>query len=123
MGNEQFDPDPFALHTATGELPADDVLRLFADRRARYAVVYLADHPTPTLEELANVIAAKDASVEGTIATPADRDRVRIRLYHAILPKLESLGFITYDGETNAVTETDIPPVVIDALGVTDRSS
>ncbi|QLG47435.1 DUF7344 domain-containing protein [Natrinema halophilum] len=121
MDDEQFEPDLFALRAAADELPVDDVLRLFADRHARYAVVYLIDNPTPTLEDLADVIAAKDATNESTIAAPADRNQIRTHLYHAILPRIEALGFITFETETNAVTGTDIPNAVADALGVTDR--
>ncbi|PGF15025.1 hypothetical protein CP556_02040 [Natrinema sp. CBA1119] len=120
MGNDEFEPDPFALDTAAGELPVDDVFRLLADRHARYALIYLHDNPTPTVEELADVLAAKDASDRATIATPADRNPIRIRLYHAILPRIDALGFIAFDSGTNAVTDAAIPTAVTDAMGVTD---
>ncbi|WP_226041039.1 hypothetical protein [Natrinema sp. DC36] len=122
MGDHEFELDPFALDAAAGELPVDDVFQLLADRHARYALLYLYDNPTPTIEELADVLAAKDASVQATIARPADRNPIRIRLYHAILPRIDALGFITFDAETNAVTDADIPTAVIDAMGVTDSS-
>lgn len=122
MGDDEFEPDPFALEAAAGELPVDDVFRLLADRHARYALIYLHDNPTPTLEELADVLAAKDASVRATIATPADRNPIRILLYHAILPRIDALGFIAFDAETNAVTDADIPTAVTDAMGVTDSA-
>ena len=120
MGDDQFEPDPFALQAAAGELPVDDVFRLLGDRHARYALVYLHEDPMPTLEELADVVTAKDASVGGAIAAPADRDRVRIRLYHVVLPRLEELGFVAFDAETKVVTGTDIPSAVTGALGVSE---
>lgn len=122
MGDHEFEPDPFALEAAAGELPVDDVFRLLADRHARYALIYLHDNPTSTIEELADVLAAKDASVRATIATPADRNPIRIRLYHSILPRIDALGFIAFDAETNAVTGADIPTAVTDAMGVTESS-
>ncbi|QLK25639.1 hypothetical protein HYG81_16380 [Natrinema zhouii] len=122
MGDEKFEPDPGALKAAAGELPIDDVFRLLADRHARYALVYLHDNPSPPIDELADVLAGKDASVEGTITTPIDHNRIRIRLYHSVLPRIEAVGFISFDAETNAVTDTDIPTAVTDALGVTDSS-
>jgi len=120
MGNEQFEPDLRALRAAADELPFDDVVRLLGNRHARSVLVYLHDTPTPTLEELADVVAAKDASETGAIATPSDRDRIQLQLYHAILPRLEELEFVAFDTETKAVTETDIPDAVSDALGIPD---
>ncbi|ELZ23924.1 DUF7344 domain-containing protein [Natrinema limicola] len=120
MGDESFEPDLRALRAAADELPFDDVVRLLGDRHARPVLVYLHDHPAPTLEELADVVAAADASETGTIAAPSDRDRIRLRLYHSILPRLEDLGFITFDTAAKTVTDTDIPESVSAALGETD---
>ena len=123
MGDEQFAFDPFALRAAADDLPFDDVVRLLGDRHARYALVALHDTPDSTLEELADVVTATDASAAGTIATPSDRDRIRLWLYHAILPRLEELGFLTFDTETRTVTDIDVPPAITDALGVADPDS
>ena len=123
MGDEQFEPDLRPLRDAADELPFDDVVRLLGDRNTRVVLVSLHDHPTPTLEELADVVAATEASETATIAEPADRDRIRLRLYHAILPRLDELGFIAFDPETTAVTDTDVPDAVSAALGVTDPES
>lgn len=120
MGSDHFTFDLFALRGAAGEIPVDDVIRLFGDRHARNAVVYLHDHPTSTLEELADTLAAAAASSDETIAGPSDRERIRVRLYHEILPRLEDLGFVAFDRETNTVTETTIPPAVRDSLGIED---
>lgn len=122
MGKKRIEPDLVTLQAAADELPVDRVVRLLADPAARYAIVLLHDEPTRTLEELADVVTGKTASVEGTIATPADRDRVRIRLYHVILPRLDTLGFAAFDADAKAVTDADIPDAVTDALGVTDSS-
>lgn len=120
MGDEQFEPDPFALRAAADDLPFDDVVRLLGDRHARHVLVYLHDNPAPTLEELADVVTARDASMEGTVAGPSHRDRNQLWLYHAILPRLEDMGFIAFDTETKTVTDTAIPDAVSDALGVTE---
>jgi len=123
MGDEQFDTDLRALRAAAGDFPFDDVVRLLGDRHTRYVLLALHDDPAPTLEELADVVAATAASETGTIAAPSDRDRIRLWLYHAILPRLADLGFITFDSDAKAVTDTDIPAAVSDALGVADAES
>lgn len=120
MGDESFEPDLRALRAAADEFPFDDVVRLLGDRHTRTVLVSLHDNPAPTLEELADVVTANAASETGAIAAPSDRDRIQLRLYHVILPHLEELGFLAFDTETKAVTETDIPDAVSDALGVTD---
>lgn len=118
MGSDHFVPDLIALREATGEIPVDDVIRLFGDRHARNALIYLHDHPTATLGELADALAAAAASSDETIAAPSERERIRVRLYHEILPRLDDLGFVAFDWETNAVTETTIPPAVSNSLGI-----
>jgi len=120
MGDESFEPDLRALRAAADEVPFDDVVRLLGDRHTRTVLVSLHDNPAPTLEELADVVTANAASETGAIAAPSDRDRIQLRLYHSILPRLAELGFIAFDTETKTVTETDIPDAVSDALGVTD---
>lgn len=121
MGNDHFTPDLLALQAAADEIPVDDVIRLLGDRDARNAVVYLRDHRTATLEELADVLAAVAAGSDGRIAEQSDRERIRIRLYHVILPQLDELGFIAFDSERNTVSETTIPEPVTDYLGIDDQ--
>ncbi|SEQ24376.1 DUF7344 domain-containing protein [Natrinema salaciae] len=123
MGNKQFTPDLVALRAAAGRLPVDDVIRLFGNYHARNAVIYLHDHPTATLDELADALAAAAASTDETIATPSDRERIRIRLYHVILPQLEELGIVSFDSEANAVTETTIPAAIREYLRIDDCSA
>ncbi|AFO58220.1 hypothetical protein [Natrinema sp. J7-2] len=120
MGNDHVTPDLFALRTAADDVPIDDVIRLLGTFHARNALIYLSDHSTVTVDELADVLAAAAASTDETIATPSDRDRIRLRLYHAVLPRLADLEFITFDTETNTVTETSIPDAVTAALRVDD---
>ncbi|WP_222919034.1 hypothetical protein [Natrinema sp. SYSU A 869] len=120
MGNDHVTPDLFALRTAADDVPVDHVIRLLGKYHARNAIVTLHDHQTVTVDELADVLVAAAASSDETIATPSDRDRIRIRLYHVILPQLDELGFISFDSETNTVTETSIPGAVTAALGIDD---
>lgn len=116
MGDDRAELDPFALSSAVDGRSVDDVFRLLASPIARAAIVYCHQQPRPTLAELADVVAGVTASVEGTIASPADRDRLRIRLYHETLPRLEDMGLVAFDRESGAVTETSIPESVLECL-------
>lgn len=118
MADERFEPDLLALESAAAEVPVDDVIRLLGEPTARTALVYCYDQRTPTLEELADAVAGAAACADETIATPADRDRIRIRLYHSILPRLNDLEFVAVDYEANTVTETTIPDPVVAYLGI-----
>lgn len=116
MGDDRTELDPFALSSAVDGRSVDDVFRLLASPTARATIVYCHQQPRPTLEELADVVAGATASAEGTIASPADRDRIRVRLTHETLPRLEDMGLLAFDRESGAVTETSIPESVLDCL-------
>jgi hypothetical protein len=118
MADEHFEPNLLALQAAAGEVPVDDVIRLLSTRAARDALVYLHDRSTATLEELADVVVGAAASADGSIAGPADRERVRVRLYHTILPWSDDLGFVAFDSDAAIVTETDVPGPVVEYLGI-----
>ncbi len=116
MDDDRVELDPLALSSAVDGRPIDDVFRLLASPIARATIVYCHQQPRPTLAELADVIAGVTASAEGTIASPADRDRIRIRLYHETLPRLEDMELLAFDEESGAVTETSIPESILDCL-------
>lgn len=120
MGNDTATLDLFALRTQSEEIPVDEVVRVLGNFHARNTIVYLHDHPTATLDELADALTAAAASADETIATTSDRDRILIRLHHDILPRLADLEFIVFDSETTIVTETRIPDPVVAALGIDD---
>lgn len=106
-----------------GDLPPDEAFRALSDPYARYALSHLHDRPTTTLDALADVVTALDATATGTIATPADRDRVRVHLYHVTLPKLDDFGYVEFDPDERTVTEADVPPAVYALLGAEEPPS
>lgn len=116
MRDDRAELDPFALSSAVDGRPVDDVFRLLASSTARSTIVYCHQQPRPTLEELADVVAGVTASAEGSIASPVDRDRIRIRLYHETLPRLEDMGLLAFDRESGTVTETSIPESILECL-------
>ncbi|WP_134669821.1 DUF7344 domain-containing protein [Halorussus marinus] len=92
-----------------------------ADARRRYALYYLRERESATLDELATVVtgwlaARNDPDGAGS---RADRDRTRIDLHHVQLPTLASAGVISYDDQTGGV-ELESLPAFLD--GVLDQS-
>lgn len=76
--------------------------KLLTKQRRRLALDILADQSTPvTLVELAEKIAGREHD------SAADEDsvkRIRTSLHHVHLPKMNELGIISYDGESNTIT-------------------
>lgn len=111
------------LAAVEDDVPIDDVLQTLSNHRVRYVLYYLhgldSDDLPLSLTQLADVVTAWRATETGTVATAADRDRMRIRLYHAHLPKLDDLGYLTFDTDTNTVTDIEIPPFVESVLELT----
>lgn len=117
--------DIMELATMEDDVPLDDVLGTFKNHRARYVIYYLhglssADLPV-SLTQLADAVTAWRATETDMIATAEDRDRMRIRLYHSHLPKLDDLGYLTFNPNSNTITGIDIPPFVESLLELTDE--
>jgi hypothetical protein len=106
-----------------GDLPPDEAFRALSDPYARYALSHLHGNPTTSLDALADVVTALEATATETIATPSDRDRVRVHLHHATLPKLDALGYVAFDPDEGTVIEADVPPAVYALLGAEDLPS
>lgn len=116
-----MDDDWFAdlLNTLKGmeeEHALDEILQLLSDQYTRYTLSYLSTSPTPSLDELTDIIAGLEAVERETIITPVAHDRIRIRLYHVILPKLEESGFIHFDAAEQTIQRSNVPPAVVDLL-------
>ncbi|OLZ41090.1 hypothetical protein A6E15_08860 [Natrinema saccharevitans] len=116
MRDDRTELEANALSSAVDGLSVDEVFRLLASPIARATIVYCHQQPQPTLEELADVVAGVTASDEGTIASPADRDRIRVRLYHETLPRLEDMELLAFERKSGDVTETAIPESILDCL-------
>ncbi len=83
---------------ATPEL--DDLsFRVLADARRRRLLYVLLEEGETTVDEMATLLAGWAAVDSGTMTTPTDRERIRVRLYHADLPML-SYGLVSlFTGE------------------------
>lgn len=98
----------------------DEVHGVLSNPRYRYVVRYLHEHPTTRLDRLADVVAGAEAAATGGIATGTDRRDARISLHHAVLPKLDALGYVEYDPAEKTVARAAIPPAVNSLLGIGD---
>jgi len=97
----------------------DDVLRALADQRRRRVLAYLREHGDATRDELVDVLtgwlATDRASGE---ADSEDHTRTALSLSHVALPKLDDVGLVTVDEETDTVALADMSPWVETCLDV-----
>lgn len=107
------------LQALEGDAPLDEIFEVLSDQQTRFALYYLADTTTATLDEVAEAVTGFEAQASDTIATPDDKQDVRIQLYHRVLPRLDARGFVEFDADELTVTLTDSPQELLahDELG------
>lgn len=118
MGKDLFEGMPAALRAMDERVPSDEVFTLLADPYARYVIYYLHAQSATTLDELAAVIAGLEATESKRVATPSDHERIHLRLYHVVLPKLETRGYLELDPDGQTVERKRIPTEVSEMLGL-----
>ena len=106
------------LRAAEIDLSVDDLLHLLSDRHARAVITHLYAESETTRDQLAAIAAGELAVADGTVATESDYERIRIRLHHETLPRLDDHGLLAFDPETGTVSEPDIPEPIYAFLGV-----
>ena len=106
------------------------VYRLLAAPRRRYLLWHLSRRGSTTVEEAGRRIAAWEAGVPPGDVARALRERVRISLVHAHLPRLADHDVVDYDrasGEVELQTAisgwfpSDESPADLDADDLIDR--
>jgi hypothetical protein len=92
----------------------DAAFDALSDVHRRYALYYLQDRDSTTIDELATVLASwlGTREDETAVVTPEDRERLRISLHHAHLPNLAESELIRYDSETEVVSIEPLPETV-----------
>ena len=93
-----------------------DAVSVLSSTMARRTLSYLTDTSTSTVEELADVLTGLESTDADALATPEDRRRVRIRLYHCVLPRLDAAGYVEFDPDERSVVRGDVPAVVHELL-------
>lgn len=110
-GLELPDADEIDLPAVTPEptkpvTPTDDELfELLANRRRRFAMHYLQNHPDElvTLSELSEQVAGWEHGVEPAELDYRERKSVRNSLHQFHLPKLDDAGVVEYDDRASEV--------------------
>lgn len=88
-------------------LTRDEAFDVLSNRRRRYALHYLTEHPGGvTLQALAREIAAWENEIPVEALNKKQQKRVYVSLYQTHIPKLESIGVVEYDDETGMITLT-----------------
>lgn len=118
MGDSAVPIDLDALETVESEIDPAAVSTVMGDPFARYAIVALHGSATISLDHLAEIVAGFDAVDRETIAGPPALDRVRVRLHHVTLPKLEELGYLSYDHCAGTVANEGVPDAIYEVLGM-----
>ncbi|GAA0246414.1 hypothetical protein ACFFQF_05445 [Haladaptatus pallidirubidus] len=85
-----------------------EVYNAVKNLRRRYVLYYLNREQKPVeLGELAEQIAAWENNLDVEAVSPEQRKSVYSALYQTHLPKLETIGIVTYDRESKRVSFTD----------------
>ena len=105
-----------AVEAMESDAASDVLLDVLSDRYARYVLYHLSDESTATLDALADTATGLAAAESGAIATPGDREEIRVRLYHLVLPKLDDAGYLEFDSETRTVERGEVPAVLDELL-------
>lgn len=84
--------------------PIDDLLLTLADEDCRSVLRYLgsSEHAVATLDELADGVFAQRGP-------GADREALRITMYHSTLPKLADCGLVDYDERSGTIRYREQP--------------
>ena len=91
----------------TETLSRDLAFDILSNRRRRYALHYLIDHPEGVpLQTLAREIAAWENETPVESLSRKQRKRVYVSLYQTHIPKLEEVDIVEYDDDTGTITLT-----------------
>ncbi|MFC7096364.1 DUF7344 domain-containing protein [Halobaculum marinum] len=111
---EQSSPGPAA--EVSQLLAEDDLYRALAGRGRRRTMAILLDSGVRHVDDIATVLLGWEVSESNGVGSPAERDRIAVRLHHVDLPVLADVGLIAYDPESRVVAPTEVPPDVADLV-------
>ncbi|WP_265111149.1 DUF7344 domain-containing protein [Halosolutus halophilus] len=90
----------------------DHGFAVLRDQARRYALYFLLEQETASVEELADVVTAWMEATSYGMATSQQRDRIHQTLVHQHLPILADSEIVDYDAGTNTVSLTPCPDAI-----------
>lgn len=94
----------------------DAVFDVLANAERRFAIYYLLEHRTASVEDLADVVTGWSGAATHGMATPEDWDRVHAGLLHRHLPAMSDAGLVEYDAAAGTVRLTISSPTVVELV-------
>lgn len=108
------------------ELSPDDIFKILSNRRRRHVLYYLRHiDGTVTIRDLSEQLAAWENGTTTAEVVPSERKRLYTALHQTHLPRMDTLGVVTYDrnrgtvGMTDSVREFD---AYLDAMSSGERA-
>jgi DNA-binding GntR family transcriptional regulator len=89
-------------------LTDDEFYRALASLRRRRLLAYLIEQEESTVDELAGMLATREATANDDIATQNAHQRMETSLVHVHLPMLAAAGLVEYDSSEGSVVSRSL---------------
>ncbi|WP_435153056.1 DUF7344 domain-containing protein [Haladaptatus sp. DFWS20] len=77
--------------------PMKAILEILANERRRCIIYYLREHESAVVDTLIDHVRAHEWGGSPVSPDPSQRERLRVELLHAHLPKLENAGVVEFE--------------------------
>jgi len=94
----------------------DHSFRALANARRRRLLYVLLEEGETTVDEMATLLSGWTAVDSGEMTTPEERERHRVRLYHADLPILSEAGLVDVDRERDTLDVATVDDALADLV-------
>jgi DNA-binding transcriptional ArsR family regulator len=99
------------------EISVEAIFDVLSSPYRRYVLSYLSDATTPTtIGDLAYHLAAWEEDTNIDEVSDEEATEAEILLYHVHLPKLTTVGLVTYDAESGAVAPEESIGLATDCI-------
>lgn len=89
---------------------------VLTDRTRRFALYFLLEQQSASIDELADVVTSWTHVADGEPGTRDRRDRIYQSLVHQHVPALDDAGIVDHDGETDTVSMRPCPEPIRDLV-------
>lgn len=105
MGNDH----PASDHSQPVPDTVDDAFLVLRDRDRRYALYFLLEHETASVETIADIVTGWARASESGTAGKAAREEVYLNLVHRHVPMMVDAGVVAYDEEAESLSLAPCP--------------